>query len=104
MRYLAFIEFNFRDFERLSQSYKQVLDEREKVSDRFPKTLVLEHHFLEAEFVKKSKEIQAFWVFDTDDQRHLTNYRMHYAPYADVNFIPLTYGEHVLQAWMGWRR
>lgn len=90
--------------ERIVELMKQILDEREKGSDRFPKKLLFEAHALEAELIKKSKDVQGFFVFETDKEEHLINYRMHLAPYMDLKFIPLTSIRKSLEMWMGLNR
>jgi len=104
MKYLAFIERNVGDFERLTELWKQVQDEREKRSDMFPKTLLFEPHTLQADLPNKTRDLQGFFIFETEDQSHLMNYVMHYAPYMNIRFIPITEDRKTAEAWLGWER
>ena len=90
MKYLALFEWSFEDLERLGKIWEQLIEEREKGSDKFPKKLLFEPQALQAELYQKTRERQTFFIFETDDPMHLTNYRLHLAPYMDLNFIPLT--------------
>ena len=83
---------------------KEISDEREKGSNKFPKTLLLEPQALQAELYKKTRDRQGFFIFETEDPMRLTNYQMHLAPYMDLNFIPLTSIRKSLEMWIGLNR
>lgn len=100
MKYLAFAESNYEDFEKISVLRGQLLDERDEDSDRFPKTRLFDAHTLQAELYKKSRDVQSFWIFETDNDQHLINYQMHFAPYMDIKFIPITPSRIGFQVWM----
>ena len=104
MKYLAFMESNYADVERLTVLYKEVLDEIAKGSDRFPKEILFESHTLRAELYKKSKDRQSFFILETDNPDHLSNYAMQFAPYADVKFIPITDTRKTAEAWLSWKK
>jgi hypothetical protein len=55
-------------------------------------------------FKKKSKDVQCFFICKTENPMHLINYRMHYAPYMDIKFIPITDACKTLETWMGLKR
>ena len=103
MKYLAFAQYNWEDAERVSQSDKKIRDERAKDSDVFPEAeqLLFEPHTLTGELPMKSKEQQAIWIFETDNEEHLLNYEMTHAPYLDIKFIPITESRKIIQQWMG---
>ena len=104
MKYLGFFERNFADVEKILELYKQVLDEREKGSDMFPKTLLFESHTLAGELYKRSRDLQGFFIFETDKEEHLINYMLHYAPYMDFRFIPLTEDRKTAEARLGLKK
>ena len=103
MKYLVFAECNFGDLERIRELMKQIIDEREKGSEKFPNwdQMLFQPHAIQAELYKKSKERQVFFIIETEDPMHLINYRMHLAPYMDLNFIPITSVFKSFEAWMG---
>lgn len=104
MKYLAFFEYKWEDVERMRELWKQVLDERAKGSDRWPKALLFESHALQAELYKKSLDRQGFFIFETDKEEQITNYRMHFANIMDINFIPITSARRTFESWMGLKR
>ena len=106
MKYLVFTEYNWKDQERILELRKQIGDERTKGSDKWPKKdqLVHEPHILEALLYKKSRDVQAFWIVETEDPMHLVNYRMHFAPYWDIHFIPITHAMRTTETWIGMNR
>lgn len=73
------------------------MDESEKSLDKLLKILLFESHVLEAELYNKSRDGPSFWIFETDDPMHLVNYRMQFAHYIDINFIPLWKVEDLLK-------
>ena len=106
MKYLVFAECNFGDLERIRELWKQILDEQAKGSDKWPKReqFLSEAHALQAELYKKTLERQVFWIFETDKEEHLINYRMHFATILDLNFIPITSVRKSFETWMGMER
>jgi hypothetical protein len=104
MKYLAFMEWNWEDAERISVLRDQVYEEQEKGSDKFPKTRLFDGHTLQAELFKKSRDGQSFWIFETDNEQHLINYQVHYAPYLDIKFIPITSTRTGFQDWLKTKR
>jgi hypothetical protein len=99
----VFVEWNFNDLERITGLWKQLLDEREEGSDKWPtgEQVVHEPHILEAELYNKSKDIQAFWIVETENPMHFVNYRMHFALYIDIKIIPITHAARTTEVWMG---
>lgn len=104
MKYLGYFEWNYDDIERIGELWKELLDDRERDSEKWPKTLLFDTHTLEADLFDKTRDNQSFWIFETDDPMHLINYRMHFAPYVDFNFIPLTENKKKFETWMGLKK
>jgi len=92
VKYLVFFEWRWENAERLTELWKQIMDETEKGSDKWPERdqILFLSHTLESDTYKKSRDMQGFWIVETDNEQHLVNYRMQFSPYADINFIPLT--------------
>ena len=102
MKYLMFYESNFEDMERGQSLWKHIMDEREKGSDKWPTEdqIILEPHFLESELMDKTRECQSIFIFETEDPRHLVNYRMHWAKHFDIRrVIPITPARLAFQEW-----
>ena len=101
LRYLVIYEYNWEDLERNIEAWKKVLNEREQGSDRFPKKLLIEPHSIIADLPKKTRDMQGFFIFDSDDQMHLINYVMQYAPYMHYRFIPIFEDAESAKVWVG---
>ena len=105
MKYLVFYEYNYEDVERLAEIAKKIVDERAKGSDKFLRTdqVLFQGHTLRADLPKKLKEIQTFFVCETDSEETLINFSMISAPYMDYKFIPITDMRKTAEAWMGYK-
>lgn len=89
MKYFCLGDNNYKDAEQLRVLWKQVLDERAKGSDRFPKKLLFEPHFFTVSGLFGKNDTQSFFIFETDNEEHLRNYMMHFADIVDVKIIPI---------------
>jgi hypothetical protein len=102
MRYLMFYESYYDNMERGVKLWEQIMEEREKGSDKWPKAeqIVLWPHELESELIDKTRDLQSIFIFDTDDPMHLVNYRMHWAKIFDIRrVIPITPSRMTFEAW-----
>lgn len=68
MKYLVFGQYNWEDIERITVLWKQLENERE--TGKFVQKNLFEPHYFQVDLPKLSKDIQGFWVIETDDPMH----------------------------------
>lgn len=81
VKYIAFWELDLEDMDKVIEKDKQVNAEREKGTEKFPKTL--------SDSYSIGGESKGFILYETDDPDQLTNIALHYAPEMKWKFMPI---------------
>lgn len=89
MKYIAFWEFNPEDMDKVIEKNSQVLAEREKEPEKYPKTL--------SESYSIGGEYKGFILFETDDPDQLTNIILHFRPEMKWKFMPIFAATKVIE-------
>ena len=103
MKYLAFLEYDWKDIEKVGGAWKKILDDREEGSDKWPKRII-DTYRLEADLPKLTKEVQGFTIFETEKEEHIINEVYQFAPFIKFKFIPIVDSRKAYQLYMGWKK
>ena len=103
MKFLVVADYNWENLERVADSYRKIIDERERDPDSFTK-VVFGAHTLVAELSKKTKDIRTIAILEADSEEQLINQIFSLAPERDCQIIPLLEGRKSAELWMGWKR
>ena len=103
MKYLALMEMDWENVEKIGDLWKRILEERVTGSDKWPKVIFPEHK-LETNLPKLTKDIKAFVIYETDKQEHLINEEFMFAPWINFHFVPIVESRKAMNTWLGWKR
>jgi hypothetical protein len=103
VKFLVVGDFNWEDTERLTESWKKMLDKRERDPDKWAK-IVFRAHRLTANLSKKTKDVRLMAIFEADSEEQVINQIFQLAPYVDAQFIPIVESRKVTEMWMDWKR
>ena len=79
MKCICFWEFEPEDFDKIIEKYKQAMEDRANVPDKFPKILFGPYSL--------GGEWKGFTVYDATPEQ-MTNLALHYMPEEKVKFVP----------------
>jgi hypothetical protein len=80
MKCICFWEFEPEDLDKIIEKYKQAMEDREKVPNKFPKILFGPYSL--------GGEWKGFTVYDATPEQ-MTNLALHYMPEEKVKFVPI---------------
>ena len=89
MNYIAFWEYCPEDFDKVIEKYKQVMAEREKGTEKFPKILFPPHGM--------GGEHKGFTLYENPTPEQLTNVVLHYMPEMKFKFVPIFESDKVIE-------
>ena len=101
MKYFILTDTSWENIEKVTEAWKRVLDERAKGSEKFPEKLLVEPYTFTVPGLFGSKDVQGFFIFETDREEHLINYIMHYANIQDFKIIPIVETKKAVSSWLG---
>jgi len=89
LNYIAFWEYCPEDFDKVIEKYKQVMAEREKGTEKFPKRLFPAHGM--------GGEPKGFTLYENPTPEQLTNVVLHYMPEMKFKFVPIFESDKVIE-------
>ena len=81
MKYIAFWEFCPEDIDKVIERYKQVIAERQKFPDKYPKVIFGPFGM--------GGESKGFVGLETDDPEQMAKWVLAYWPVERINFVPI---------------
>jgi hypothetical protein len=91
MKYICFWEFKPEDFDKMIEKYKQAMEDREKVPDKFPKILFGPYSL--------GGEWKGFTVYDATPEQ-MTNLALHYMPEEKLKFVPIVDSKKAIELYL----
>lgn len=91
MKYICFWEFKPEDFDNIIEKYRQAMEDREKIPDKFPKILFGPYSI--------GGEWKGFTVYDATPEQ-MTNLALHYMPEEKLKFIPILDSKKALELYL----
>ena len=92
MKYICFWEFKPEDFDKMIEKYKQAMEGREKVPEKFPKILFGPYSL--------GGEWKGFTVYEDATPEQMTNLILHYTPEEKMKFVPIFEGAKFIEIYM----
>jgi len=81
MKYIAFWEFCPEDIDKVIEKYKQVIAERQKFPDKYPKVIFGPFGM--------GGESKGFVGLETDDPEQMMKWVLAYWPVEQIKFVPI---------------
>jgi len=81
VKYIAFVEYDPEDFDKVIEKFRQAMAEREKGTGKFPKQIFPAHHL--------GGQHKAFTIYEDPTEEQLNNVIAHYTPEAEFKLVPL---------------
>jgi len=91
MKYLTFNEYDWKDVEKVVETWKKVLADREKEPEKFPRTL-FPNQILGTDLPKLTKEVQAVTVYEVENDYQAFNLPSYFVPFMTFKYVPISSG------------
>ena len=92
MKFIAFCEYDPKDFDKVIEKFRQAMAEREKGTGKFPKQLFPAHSF--------GGLPKVIVILENPTEEQLNNLVAHYMPEMKIELVPLLDAETFIPTYM----